>query len=46
MTLDDGGAYCFGFELAWAFVLLAERHDQASAFAALLVCAHTIIEIF
>jgi len=45
LFLGDGGAYFLGFALAWACVLLAERHEQVSAFAALLLCIHPIIEV-
>jgi len=45
MFLGDGGAYFLGFALAWACVLLVERHTQVSAFAALLLCIHPITEV-
>ncbi len=43
--LGDGGSYFVGFSLAWVAVLLLERHPHVSAFAALLVCAHPVIEV-
>lgn len=43
--LGDGGAYFLGFSLAWACVLLVERHAEVSAFAALLLCIHPITEV-
>ena len=45
LFLGDGGAYFLGFALAWACVLLVERHTQVSAFAALLLCIHPICEV-
>ena len=46
LFLGDGGAYLLGFLLAWACVLLVERNHSVSAFAALLFCAHPVIEVF
>lgn len=46
LFLGDGGSYFLGFSLAWACVLLVERHSSVSAFAAVLLCAHPIIEVF
>jgi UDP-N-acetylmuramyl pentapeptide phosphotransferase/UDP-N-acetylglucosamine-1-phosphate transferase len=43
--LGDGGAYFLGFSLAWGCVLLIERHDTVTAFAALLLCVHPITEV-
>ena len=34
-----------GFALAWVAVLLLERNPSVSAFAALLVCVHPVIEV-
>jgi UDP-N-acetylmuramyl pentapeptide phosphotransferase/UDP-N-acetylglucosamine-1-phosphate transferase len=45
LFLGDGGAYFLGFALAWACVLLAERHGEVSAFAGLLLCVHPITEV-
>jgi UDP-N-acetylmuramyl pentapeptide phosphotransferase/UDP-N-acetylglucosamine-1-phosphate transferase len=46
LFLGDGGAYLLGFLLAWACVLLVERNHSVSAFAALLFCAHPLMEVF
>jgi UDP-N-acetylmuramyl pentapeptide phosphotransferase/UDP-N-acetylglucosamine-1-phosphate transferase len=46
LFLGDGGSYLLGFLLAWACVLLVERNHSVSAFAALLFCAHPLIEVF
>lgn len=43
--LGDGGSYFLGFALAWACVLLVERHSEVSAFAALLLCIHPVTEV-
>lgn len=43
--LGDGGSYFVGFSLAWVAVMLIERNPSVSAFAALLVCAHPVIEV-
>lgn len=43
--LGDGGSYFLGFTLAWLSVLLAERHQNVSAFVALLICIHPITEV-
>lgn len=43
--LGDGGSYFIGFTLAWLAVMLIERNSSVSAFAALLVCAHPVIEV-
>jgi UDP-N-acetylmuramyl pentapeptide phosphotransferase/UDP-N-acetylglucosamine-1-phosphate transferase len=45
LFLGDGGSYFLGFSLAWACVLLIERHSQVSAFTALLLCVHPITEV-
>ncbi len=45
LFLGDGGAYFLGFALAWACVMLVERHSEVSAFAALLLCTHPVIEV-
>jgi UDP-N-acetylmuramyl pentapeptide phosphotransferase/UDP-N-acetylglucosamine-1-phosphate transferase len=45
LFLGDGGSYFLGFSLAWACVLLIERHSIVSAFAALLICIHPITEV-
>jgi UDP-N-acetylmuramyl pentapeptide phosphotransferase/UDP-N-acetylglucosamine-1-phosphate transferase len=46
LFLGDGGSYFLGFALAWACVLLVERHDSVSAFAAMLFCIHPVVEVF
>jgi UDP-N-acetylmuramyl pentapeptide phosphotransferase/UDP-N-acetylglucosamine-1-phosphate transferase len=43
--LGDGGAYFVGFALAWLAVLLIERNQGVSAFAALVICAHPVTEV-
>lgn len=43
--LGDGGAYFVGFALAWVAVLLVERNPSVSAFAALLICVHPVVEV-
>ncbi len=43
--LGDGGSYFGGFALAWACVLLIERHTSITAFAPLLVCIHPVTEV-
>ena len=43
--LGDGGSYFVGFALAWVAVLLLERNPSVSAFAALLVCMHPVVEV-
>jgi UDP-N-acetylmuramyl pentapeptide phosphotransferase/UDP-N-acetylglucosamine-1-phosphate transferase len=45
LFLGDGGSYFLGFALAWACVLLVERHDSVSAFAAVLFCIHPLVEV-
>jgi len=45
LFLGDGGAYFLGFSLAWACVLLVERHHEVSAFSGLLLCIHPIVEV-
>jgi UDP-N-acetylmuramyl pentapeptide phosphotransferase/UDP-N-acetylglucosamine-1-phosphate transferase len=45
MFLGDGGAYFVGFALAWVAVLLIERNQTVSAFAALLICILPITEV-
>ena len=46
LFLGDGGSYLIGFLLGWACILLVERNHSVSAFAALLFCAHPLIEVF
>jgi UDP-N-acetylmuramyl pentapeptide phosphotransferase/UDP-N-acetylglucosamine-1-phosphate transferase len=46
LFLGDGGSYFLGFALSWACVLLVERHDSVTAFAALLICIHPVAEVF
>jgi UDP-N-acetylmuramyl pentapeptide phosphotransferase/UDP-N-acetylglucosamine-1-phosphate transferase len=43
--LGDGGSYFVGFSLAWVAVMLIERNQQVSAFAALLICVHPVTEV-
>lgn len=43
--LGDGGSYFIGFALAWVAVLLIERNPGVSAFSALVVCVHPVIEV-
>ncbi len=43
--LGDGGSYFVGFSLAWVAVMLIERNNNVSAFAALLVCVHPVTEV-
>jgi len=43
--LGDGGSYFVGFLLAWVAVMLVERNQSVSAFAALLICVHPITEV-
>ena len=43
--LGDGGAYFVGFGLAWVAVMLIERNQVVSAFAALLLCIHPVTEV-
>jgi UDP-N-acetylmuramyl pentapeptide phosphotransferase/UDP-N-acetylglucosamine-1-phosphate transferase len=45
MFLGDGGAYFVGFALAWVAVLLIERNQSVSPFAALLMCTLPITEV-
>lgn len=45
LFLGDGGSYFAGFALAWAAVLLVERNNSITPFAALLVCIHPITEV-
>lgn len=45
LFLGDGGSYFGGFALAWASVLMLERHTSVSAFAIALVCVHPITEV-
>jgi UDP-N-acetylmuramyl pentapeptide phosphotransferase/UDP-N-acetylglucosamine-1-phosphate transferase len=45
LFLGDGGAYFLGFALAWIAVLLIERNQSVSPFAALLICIIPITEV-
>jgi UDP-N-acetylmuramyl pentapeptide phosphotransferase/UDP-N-acetylglucosamine-1-phosphate transferase len=45
LFLGDGGAYFVGFSLAWVAVMLLERNAGVSAFAALMVLTHPVIEV-
>jgi UDP-N-acetylmuramyl pentapeptide phosphotransferase/UDP-N-acetylglucosamine-1-phosphate transferase len=42
--MGDGGAYLFGFMLAWVAVMLPVRNAGVSVWASLLVCAYPILE--
>ena len=44
LFLGDSGAYTGGFVVAWLCVLLCQRNESVSPFAALLICAHPITE--
>jgi UDP-N-acetylmuramyl pentapeptide phosphotransferase/UDP-N-acetylglucosamine-1-phosphate transferase len=45
LFLGDGGSYFVGFALAWVAVLLVERNQNVSPFAALLICIHPVSEV-
>ncbi len=45
LFLGDGGSYFIGFSLAWVAVLLIERNQSVSPFAALLICIHPVTEV-
>jgi UDP-N-acetylmuramyl pentapeptide phosphotransferase/UDP-N-acetylglucosamine-1-phosphate transferase len=45
LFLGDGGSYFGGFALAWAAVLLVERNQGVTPFAALLLCIHPVFEV-
>jgi len=42
--MGDGGAYLFGFILAWVAVMLPFRNSNVSVWAPLLVCAYPVLE--
>jgi len=42
--MGDGGAYLFGFMLAWVAVMLPMRNANVSVWAPLLVCAYPVME--
>lgn len=42
--MGDGGAYLFGFMLAWVAVMLPMRNSNVSVWAPLLVCAYPVME--
>jgi UDP-N-acetylmuramyl pentapeptide phosphotransferase/UDP-N-acetylglucosamine-1-phosphate transferase len=44
LFLGDSGAYLGGFLLAWLCVLLTNRNESVSPFAALLVCVYPVTE--
>jgi UDP-N-acetylmuramyl pentapeptide phosphotransferase/UDP-N-acetylglucosamine-1-phosphate transferase len=44
LFLGDSGAYLGGFLVAWLCVLLTQRNNSVSPFAALLVCVHPFTE--
>lgn len=45
LFLGDGGSYFIGFALAWVAVLLIERNQGVSAFAAVVICVHPVTEV-
>lgn len=45
LFLGDGGSYFGGFALAWSCVLLVERNQEVTPFAALMVCIYPFIEV-
>ena len=44
LFLGDSGAYLGGFVVAWLCVLLTNRNESVSPFAALLLCVHPVTE--
>jgi UDP-N-acetylmuramyl pentapeptide phosphotransferase/UDP-N-acetylglucosamine-1-phosphate transferase len=44
LFMGDGGAYLGGFTVAWFCVLLCQRNENVSPFAATLICVHPITE--
>ena len=44
LFLGDSGAYLGGFLVAWLWVLLVQRNEAVSPFAAFLVCVHPVTE--
>ena len=44
LFLGDSGAYLGGFLVAWFCVLLTQRNESVSPFAALLLCVHPVTE--
>ena len=44
LFLGDSGAYLGGFVVAWFCVLLCQRNESVSPFAALLICVHPTTE--
>jgi len=44
LFLGDSGAYLGGFLVSWLCVLLTNRNESVSPFAALLVCVHPVTE--
>ena len=45
LFLGDGGSYFGGFALAWSAVLLIDRNQEVTPFAALLVCIYPFVEV-
>lgn len=45
LFLGDGGAYFVGFSIAWAAVLLLQRHPAVSAWCPLLICTYPVLEV-
>ena len=44
LFMGDSGAYMGGFAVAWFCVLLCQRNEGVSPFAALLICVHPVTE--
>jgi UDP-N-acetylmuramyl pentapeptide phosphotransferase/UDP-N-acetylglucosamine-1-phosphate transferase len=44
LFMGDSGAYMGGFVVAWFCVLLCQRNEGVSPFAALLICVHPVTE--
>jgi UDP-N-acetylmuramyl pentapeptide phosphotransferase/UDP-N-acetylglucosamine-1-phosphate transferase len=44
LFMGDSGAYMGGFAMAWFCVLLCQRNESVSPFAAILICVHPITE--
>jgi UDP-N-acetylmuramyl pentapeptide phosphotransferase/UDP-N-acetylglucosamine-1-phosphate transferase len=43
--LGDGGAYLFGFLVAWTAILIVERNSAVSPWAVVLACGYPIVEV-
>ena len=44
LFLGDGGAYLLGLCVAWMAVLLVMRHTEVNGWAAVMVCAYSLLE--